>query len=567
MSSFAVRSSYVYQYTSNILTPWKKRQGIVYENKLCLYKADDSSKVVVSIPLKDVSSVRRTEHKPYCFELKHAGEKEGQEVSLLLSFGQEHDMFNWMDSIEKMSPQLCASLPKDFKHINHATFDSETGNFKGLPDQWEKLLGQSAITKEEMKANPDAVLKVLDFFSKENMKPEEAEKMETSKPSTTTMGSIPEEGAGMPMPIPPSTITPMATSSSKSEIEALTEKTESLDIVTQPSAATIDSSSATAPSSTTTKRVSTKKKSTASLILTDADAIAMEKLDQIVSHDDPRQIYQMTRKIGQGASGSVYIAIDTRNQEKVAVKQMDLTKQAKKELIVNEVNIMKESRHPNIVRFIDAYLVDQIVLWVVMELMEGGALTDVVQDTELEEDQIAAICKETLLGISQLHDRDIIHRDIKSDNILISSSGHVKLTDFGFCAKLEKSNVKRATMVGTPYWMAPEIIKQQPYDNKVDIWSLGIMTIEMIEGNPPYIDEEPLKALYLIATKGKPELESPERSSELLLDFLDKMLQVDPEKRLPSKELLKHPFLEKACGSEVMKDLIEDIAKENSQQQ
>jgi len=281
----------------------------------------------------------------------------------------------------------------------------------------------------------------------------------------------------------------------------------------------------------------------------------MKKMRETVSKDDPKAIYQLNKKIGQGASGAVYIAIDNRTGQKVAVKQMDLAQQPKKELIVNEILIMKESSHPNIVRFIDSYLIDDSELWVVMELMEGGALTDIVEETEFEEDEIAAICKETLLGLEHLHARNIIHRDIKSDNLLIDKTGHVKLTDFGFCAKMAADKGKRATMVGTPYWMAPEIIKQQPYDEKVDIWSLGIMTMEMIEGAPPYLEEEPLKALYLIATHGKPNLADPDKSSDLAKDFLDKALQADPEKRLTASELLKHPFLNKAAPPEVLIDL------------
>ncbi|ODQ54517.1 Pkinase-domain-containing protein [Saitoella complicata NRRL Y-17804] len=275
----------------------------------------------------------------------------------------------------------------------------------------------------------------------------------------------------------------------------------------------------------------------------------MEKLRSVVSTGDPNTLYSKIKKVGQGASGSVYVAKQlTGGSNKVAIKQMDLAHQPRKELIVNEILVMKESRHDNIVNFLNAFLVGSTELWVIMEFMEGGALTDVIDNNTLEEDQIAAICAETAKGLQHLHSQNIIHRDIKSDNVLLDAAGHVKITDFGFCAKLTDQKNKRATMVGTPYWMAPEVVKQKEYGAKVDIWSLGIMAIEMIENEPPYLDEEPLKALYLIATNGTPTLKKPDRLSAELKQFLAVCLCVDVRSRATANELLKHPFLGKACS-------------------
>ncbi|KAK0645918.1 kinase-like domain-containing protein [Cercophora newfieldiana] len=287
----------------------------------------------------------------------------------------------------------------------------------------------------------------------------------------------------------------------------------------------------------------------------------MAKLKEVVSKKDPTTLYSKQKKIGQGASGSVYVAkvnprmvnpalaLSKGSSDLVAIKQMDLAHQPRKELIVNEIMVMKDNKHPNIVNFLDAFLRNNNAeLWVVMEYMEGGALTDVIDNNPvITEEQISTICLETCQGLEHLHSQNIIHRDIKSDNVLLDARGNVKITDFGFCAKLTETKSKRATMVGTPYWMAPEVVKQKEYGPKVDIWSLGIMAIEMIESEPPYLNEEPLKALYLIATNGTPRLKKPEKLSKELKAFLSVCLCVDVKSRASARELLQHDFLKHGC--------------------
>lgn len=270
----------------------------------------------------------------------------------------------------------------------------------------------------------------------------------------------------------------------------------------------------------------------------------ISKLQSICTEGNPNDYYKDLKKIGQGASGGVYIArsVAGPSGKIVAIKQMNLEQQPKKELIINEILVMKSSRHDNIVNYIDSFLIKG-ELWVVMEYMEGGSLTEIVTHSVMTEGQIGAVCRETLKGLQFLHSKGVIHRDIKSDNILLNVDGHIKMTDFGFCAQINELNLKRTTMVGTPYWMAPEVVSRKEYGPKVDVWSLGIMVIEMIEGEPPYLNETPLRALYLIATNGTPKLKEPEVLSYDIRKFLNWCLQVDFNKRGTAEQLLEDKFI------------------------
>lgn len=274
------------------------------------------------------------------------------------------------------------------------------------------------------------------------------------------------------------------------------------------------------------------------------DAV-VERLKEICTDADPTKLYRSLVKIGQGASGGVFTAYQVGTNLSVAIKQMNLEQQPKKDLIINEIVVMKESMHPNIVNFIDSFLLKGD-LWVVMEYMEGGSLTDVCTTNIMTEGQIAAVSRETLEGIKHLHANGVIHRDIKSDNVLLSLDGEIKLTDFGFCAQISDPNAKRTTMVGTPYWMAPEVVKRKAYGPKIDVWSCGIMAIEMMDGEPPYLHENPLRAIYLISTTGTPKIKEPERYSHVFRDYLARALCVHPEQRPSAAEILQHPFFQKA---------------------
>jgi len=292
-------------------------------------------------------------------------------------------------------------------------------------------------------------------------------------------------------------------------------------------------------------------------------------LDDLISKEDPRTLYKDMNKIGEGAAGEVFVAYNNNN-EKVAIKKMALNGESLK-LLITEISIMKSSSHENIVTYYDSYIVDD-QLWVVMEFMGGGCLTEVLEQFEngvfMTEAQIACCSLHTLRALNYIHSLHRIHRDIKSDNLLLGDNGEVKLADFGYAAQLTQKQQKRNTVVGTPYWMAPELIRGHDYELKVDVWSLGIMCMECAEGEPPYMEYPPLRALFLITTKGIPDLKEPGKWSVEFKDFVKQCLIKDVEKRPSAAQLMDHPFLSKACQPSGLVPVIEEAkeakAKENA---
>eukprot|EP01090_Pellita_catalonica_P005955 TRINITY_DN16165_c0_g1_i1.p1 TRINITY_DN16165_c0_g1~~TRINITY_DN16165_c0_g1_i1.p1 ORF type:complete len:269 (+),score=32.33 TRINITY_DN16165_c0_g1_i1:101-808(+) len=225
---------------------------------------------------------------------------------------------------------------------------------------------------------------------------------------------------------------------------------------------------------------------------------------------------------------------------------------------------MKTCQHENIVRYIESYRV-QDRIWVVMEFVDGGSLLEIIElwehNIRLSEAQIAYICQQTLKGLEYIHTTQRLHRDIKSNNILLGNDGCIKITDFGFAAQLGDAKKQRNTVLGTAYWMAPEVIKGYDYGPKIDVWSLGIMIMEMAEGEPPYLDLPPTKALLYITTRGVPRVREKRRFSSKFHSFLDCCLELDADYRSSTAQLLRHPWMATACPPSAMIPIIQEANK------
>ncbi|CDH49425.1 pkinase-domain-containing protein [Lichtheimia corymbifera JMRC:FSU:9682] len=530
--------------------------------------------------------------------------------------GTSHSSSGRFRKRDSNASSMDIGTPYNTIHVTHVGFDPATGEFTGLPREWQILLNQSGITTSEQRQNPQAVIDAIEFYKAGDQQQDAVWKKIPHFRQPTTSSSASSSSSPSVASLP-SIVTPQhphysnnsatsytaeyATASSSSEtphnndhgvqrafslsrgnnsplkrfskLKIQHGRSNSLSAI-KPGPSVSHHSSSNSSSKLQLNQSNNPSPSTSSLARRRAskneldalkDAEIIRRLKSICTDKDPNAVYSDIIKIGQGATGGVFTARSSEGLP-VAIKQMNLEQQPKKELIINEIVVMRQSQHPNIVNFIDSYLWNRD-LWVVMEYMDGGSLTDVVTYNMMLEGQIAAVCLEVLKGLQHLHRNGVIHRDIKSDNVLLSLQGDIKLTDFGFCAQLKEDQTKRTTMVGTPYWMAPEVVTRKEYGSKVDIWSLGIMAIEMVEGEPPYLNENPLRALYLIATNGTPKLQNPETLTPVFLDFLERSLQTDPEQRPSATTMLEHPFLTKADPLSSLVPLILATRKNVAQEQ
>uniref|UniRef100_A0A671T042 non-specific serine/threonine protein kinase n=1 Tax=Sinocyclocheilus anshuiensis TaxID=1608454 RepID=A0A671T042_9TELE len=261
---------------------------------------------------------------------------------------------------------------------------------------------------------------------------------------------------------------------------------------------------------------------------------------QINSRTDPEELFTKLERIGKGSFGEVFKGIDRRTQNVVAIKTIDL-EEAEDEIedIQQEITVLSQCDSPHVTKYYGSYLKGS-KLWIIMEYLGGGSALDLLP------------C--LLVSIVSCF------YTVTAANVLLSESGEVKLADFGVAGQLTDTQIKRETFVGTPFWMAPEVIQQSAYDSKADIWSLGITAIELAKGEPPNSDMHPMRVLFHIPKNTPPTLNGD--FSKTFREFVDSCLNKDPTFRPTAKELLKHKFIVKyAKKTSYLSELIDRLKR------
>jgi Protein kinase domain/P21-Rho-binding domain len=506
-----------------------------------------------------------------------------------------------------LSPaKASVGFPVAAQHTVHVKSDaaSESG-FRGLPREMEDRLAREGLSKDDYAHDPEAALKAFQvYLYGAPPKPPKAALAPIPVPQREAEGRLPREAEGRlppgapaaaksnalpptPSPPPHSPRTPLGHATAVVAGAARTERLGSGRVAVPPTkspsrrvtAKRAGAGSAGAGVSPLPKFPSLGGGEAASPARRAGGAggagapaagrvargtvLSLPPKEPVYIHNkDPRTVFQSLTKIGQGASGSVFVG-EKIGGGKVALKKVKPENKTESDALAMEIKMMCCTRHPNIIKCFETYNYASH-MWISMEYMDGGCLTDALENYQrlretMKEPEIAYVLREVLLGLNFMHGMKRLHRDIKSDNVLVGRDGKVKLADFGFCAELTEERAKRTTCVGTPYWMAPELIRQNEYDYKVDLWSVGILALECAEWEPPYMDEKPLRAMFLITTKPPPVFKNRSRWSPEFNDFLSRCLVLNPSKRACATQLLAHPFLEKACDASYIAQSMEAV--------
>ena len=272
--------------------------------------------------------------------------------------------------------------------------------------------------------------------------------------------------------------------------------------------------------------------------------IAELKREVQVEDASPSDFYDFVCKLGEGAFGSVYKAVEKATGNVFAIKVINLEENNSHVLIRKELETLRACDSQYIVRYVKTYMCGSD-LYIVMEFAECGSAWDMMFQGKIEfsEEEIAAVCSDIVHGLAYLHSLRTIHRDVKAGNVLLTRDGRAKLADFGVCAQLESSLSRRQTVVGSPYWLAPEVVQESGYDVSADIWSLGITAIELAQKIPPHSKTPAMRVIFLIPKLNPPTFDEPAKWSPEFNDFVTKVLQKDPSRRPSAKDLLSHPFI------------------------
>lgn len=286
-----------------------------------------------------------------------------------------------------------------------------------------------------------------------------------------------------------------------------------------------------------------------------------KEFSYIIRGVDPYTIWSLVGELGDGSFGKVHKAERKTDGTLAAAKIIDVKDESELDDFMVEIDILSECKHSHVVGMYEAYYHEN-KLWMMLEFCSGGALDDLILEIErgLTEDQIKVVCRQMFECLHFLHTHKVIHRDLKAGNLLLTSDGNIKLADFGVSAKNKKTVQRRTTFIGTPYWMAPEVIvtetcKDDPYDYKADIWSAGITLIELAEMQPPYHDMHPMRVLFKIPKSDPPQLQAKNKWSKHFHDFLSLCVVKSADMRTSAGQLLEHPFIANVTDNKPLKEL------------
>eukprot|EP01098_Paradermamoeba_levis_P011108 TRINITY_DN471_c0_g1_i5.p1 TRINITY_DN471_c0_g1~~TRINITY_DN471_c0_g1_i5.p1 ORF type:complete len:568 (-),score=208.37 TRINITY_DN471_c0_g1_i5:75-1778(-) len=298
----------------------------------------------------------------------------------------------------------------------------------------------------------------------------------------------------------------------------------------------------------------------------------LPSLEQEISPHDPKKLFKMAQQSGEGGFAAVYVAKSLKPStplfpfpyKKVAIKKLPHASSRQKSSNLREISALKFCKHPNIVEYLGVFspTPDLSELWLVEEYMEGGTLTQAAKLYKFNESQVAYVAKGMLEALNYLHANNIIHRDLKSSNVMLSVTAQVKLIDFGLCIDSSLGQYKR--MAGSPYWMPPEMIQKKAYSFPIDIWSFAVCILELSNRNPPN-SQNAISYMYQVATEGIPKpLENAHEWTSDFKNFISQCLRFEPSERATAAQLLQHPFLQNVCGPQKMREILTAIFLENA---
>ncbi|GAM23138.1 hypothetical protein SAMD00019534_063130 [Acytostelium subglobosum LB1] len=472
-------------------------------------------------------------------------------------------------------------LPKQDKNTKKMP-NVIAANFDALPDQYKEIIKKWNIKPESIAANWELTLNLLyfqtkvKFFSSREQESEvNSSKDAKEKKEKAAAASASDQVA--PPAAPPVVVVAATTSTSSmgnstSSNTSSTSSTPQQQTTPQPSPELSGTTSTSGGSSKDLGKDGKKKESSsrsrtvpldkriASIVPT---PYVKKSPDQLIkrSSSEFRKTFTMKERVGKGGFGSVYAAKNNVSKLKVALKKLPHDTQKNKKFNYKEIRVLDFCKHPNIITYHDTYIFGDKA-YIAMDFMEGGTLSEASYQYPFQETNIAYVAQEILLGILYLHTNQMVHRDLKSQNIMMTTTGDIKIIDFGLTTSLSKKNY-RVRMCGSPLWMPPEMIQQRPHTYSADIWSLAVCLLELANRNQK-LRKDPIRTMFMVATEGiKEPFEDPNQWSDTFQDFISQCLRFNPAERPSAMDMLRHPFIKMADSKKRMGKILSSIFLKN----